>query len=278
MKKTFPVLLLLALSTTLAAQSPYALHWRTDLPVASLGLGTAIAGLVIGHQVKPLEPGNIALLHRNDVFKIDRRATYWLSSRAGHASDFFMYASEAVPFLLLAYPSVRKEVGIMAVMYVETMLLNGGITLLTKNIALRTRPFVYNPDASLSSKQGKDTRKSFFSGHTSVSSAGCFFAAKIWSDMHPDSRWKPVVWSVAATIPAVTGYLRMRAGKHFFTDVATGYVVGAAIGWLVPSMHQSGRFQEAGVGFYGSFQGGGVVWRFSAGSKFSPKSPRTFVL
>jgi len=273
MKKLFAIIFPLLLCSALFGQKRYIFYSTTDMTLTGLGLTSAATGFILGNQVKPLAIPAIAALDRSTVFPIDRQATYWNSRQAGQASDVFMYAGEAVPFLLMALPAARKEAGVLSLMYAETMLLNGGLTLLTKNLVLRTRPYGYNPGASLAAKQSRDTRKSFFSGHTSASAAGCFFAAKVWSDFHRESRWEPLVWGLAATLPAVTGFLRMRAGKHFFTDVATGYVVGAAIGWLVPTLHYNGRFQKTGLSIYGSAQGLGLVCTYS---KISPKLPPTF--
>ncbi|MBT8218659.1 MAG: phosphatase PAP2 family protein, partial [Bacteroidia bacterium] len=47
----------------------------------------------------------------------------------------------------------------------------------------------------------------------------------------------PVVWTTAIAVPALTGLLRTRAGKHFYTDVIVGFVVGAAVGYLIPEIH-----------------------------------------
>jgi len=38
-------------------------------------------------------------------------------------------------------------------------------------------------------------------------------------------------------LPAIQGYLRVRAGKHFPTDVITGYIVGLGSAWLMHKMH-----------------------------------------
>ncbi|MDO8367025.1 MAG: phosphatase PAP2 family protein [Saprospiraceae bacterium] len=162
-----------------------------------------------------------------------------LSEKAARASDVVFYAASLAPVLLLADSKVRKESGAISVMYLETMTLTGGLTLMTKNLSKRPRPYTYNPNASISLKQRRDARQSFFSGHTSSTAAASFFAAKVWSDLNPGSKWKPVIWAAAAGIPAVTGFLRVRAGRHFFTDVATGYALGATVGWLVPVLHQS---------------------------------------
>jgi membrane-associated phospholipid phosphatase len=71
-----------------------------------------------------------------------------------------------------------------------------------------------------------------------MAAASMFFMAKVYSDYHPNSRWRYAVWTVAALSPATTALLRVRAGKHFPIDVALGYVVGAATGYLVPFAHQ----------------------------------------
>jgi len=231
---------LLFLTTTLLlnAQNTYSLGLGTDLPLIGLGIGTSASGWALGKKIKPLQPDEIALLNRNDVFPIDRRATYLLSAKADRASDLVFYAATLAPVLLLADPKARKESGAISVMYLETIMLTGGLTIMTKNLAKRPRPYTYNPNSTLQLKQQRDARQSFFSGHTSTTAAASFFAAKVWSDLHPDSKWKPAVWAAAAGIPAVTGYLRIRAGRHFFTDVATGYALGAAVGWLVPVLHR----------------------------------------
>ncbi|MBN8679589.1 MAG: hypothetical protein J0M29_15270 [Chitinophagales bacterium] len=51
-------------------------------------------------------------------------------------------------------------------------------------------------------------------------------------------RWILDIGHYASAIPAITGFLRMRAGQHFFTDVAVGYSIGATIGYLIPVLHR----------------------------------------
>jgi len=90
----------------------------------------------------------------------------------------------------------------------------------------------------LEKKLTPDSQLSFFSGHTSATATATFFTAKIWSDYNPESKWKPVVWTAAAAVPAVAGYLRVKAGKHYVSDVVTGYAVGALVGYFVPHLHK----------------------------------------
>lgn len=46
------------------------------------------------------------------------------------------------------------------------------------------------------------------------------------------------MWTGAAILPALTGITRVKAGKHYWTDVITGYAVGALVGTLTPLLHR----------------------------------------
>ena len=69
-----------------------------------------------------------------------------------------------------------------------------------------------------------------------MTSTMTFLSAKMYHDFYPDSNARPYVWASAALIPAVTGYLRIRGGKHYLTDVLVGYGVGTLVGVLVANM------------------------------------------
>ena len=46
------------------------------------------------------------------------------------------------------------------------------------------------------------------------------------------------MWTGAAIVPALVGFTRVKAGKHYWTDVLTGYAVGALVGTLTPFLHR----------------------------------------
>ena len=67
------------------------------------------------------------------------------------------------------------------------------------------------------------------------------------------------MWGVAAAVPAVVAYFRVRAGKHFLSDNLVGYAVGATVGVMVPRLHRNNsvfdptsvppqRFTDSAVG------------------------------
>lgn len=238
MKKQFAFLLLVFLIGEAAAQQPYNLRWPREIALtagSSAGIGVSY---LLQKRAPAISPGDVASLDLARVPRFDRYATRHFSASARKASDILLFSSVAIPGLLLLDGDIRRDAGQVSLITFETLLLSTAITTLSKELVRRPRPFNYNPDAPLALKLQQDARRSFFSGHTSLSAAACFATAKIWSDYHPDSDWQPVVWVTAAAIPATVGYLRMRAGKHYLSDVFTGFVVGSALGMLVPHWHR----------------------------------------
>lgn len=226
-------------------EAPYRLRWSVELPVLGLALGTGIPYLVLDAQTAPLSVATIDNLDRNAINPLDQPTTYLWSPTIAHVSDGLLYASMAAPVALLADPHIRKDALPIGLLYVETFALTAGITMLTKVLLKRPRPFVYGTAAPWAEKQEKDAQYAFFSGHTSVSAAMCFMTAKIYHDYNRGKKSVPWVWAAAATVPAATGILRQQAGKHFWTDVIAGYTLGAAIGILVPELHRLGKKKKA---------------------------------
>lgn len=224
-----------------AFQSPYTLSWGLDAPLLGAGLGLNTVYLILDHKSKPLTDIQINALMREDIWAIDRSAAYNWSKPAARASDVLMFTTMAAPSALLIDPKIRQDFGKFATVWAGTFLLNVGVTNMTKVLVKRTRPYVYNPNTPLELKHERDSRYSFFSGHTSVTASMSFMTAKIFNDYNPGHPALPYVWTAAAVLPAGAAFLRWRAGKHFPTDVIVGYVVGAAIGFIVPHLHKLGN-------------------------------------
>ncbi|BDS12645.1 phosphatase PAP2 family protein [Aureispira anguillae] len=224
--------------------SPYRLSWAVDLPIATAALGMGVSYLVLDKQTAPLTTAYINSLDRTNVWAFDRAATYNWSRPIAIGSDVLLYTSCALPLALLGDSKIRKDYLKIGVLYLETFALTAAVTSLTKNLVKRPRPFVYNEAVDLQFKEERDAQYAFFSGHTSMTAAMCFMTAKVFQDYNKGSKAIPWIWAAAATVPAVTGILRQQAGKHFWTDVISGYLIGAAIGVLVPELHRVGLFQK----------------------------------
>lgn len=223
------------------AQGPYKLRASTEATIPTIGFGTALTGFILHKKKEPLTKEQIVQLNKSDIWAFDRPATNNWSKGSAIASDVLLYGSYVAPLALLADKNMRRDGWKLTAIYAETVMLNAGLTLLTKEIAKRTRPYVYNDNAPMDKKLERDATSSFFSGHTSTTASSAFFMAKVYADYYPNSKWKPLVWSSAAAFPLATGILRFTAGKHYFTDIITGYLVGAAVGVLVPHLHKIGN-------------------------------------
>ncbi|MDG1433698.1 MAG: phosphatase PAP2 family protein [Saprospiraceae bacterium] len=225
-------------------KNPYVCAKKKDAIIYAIGSASLGLGYYLGIKTPSLKIEEIQLLDKNSINRFDRIATSYSSSWARKGSDVFFYSAMALPSLFVFSKRMRGNANSIAIIYGETLFLTVGITAITKKTVLRSRPFVYNSSFDINDKTGKNARYSFFSGHTSVVSASSFFTAKVFADYCPDSKWKSIVWGAAATLPAITGYLRVRAGKHYPTDVIIGYAVGAAIGILVPQIHKRKKRNE----------------------------------
>ena len=177
-------------------------------------------------------------LNRTEISAFDRPATSNYSPKSGKKSDVLRNTAWVLPAVFLPQKRIRKDFGIVTVMALETFLIAQGGTTVVKGAVGRTRPFLYNPEVGVDEKTGSGTKLSFFSGHTSMSAALSFFVAKVINDYSTNTAVKWSVWSGAALLPATVGYLRVRAGKHFPTDVMTGYAFGALVGFIIPHLHK----------------------------------------
>ena len=264
MKESVFFCLLISTLTAFSQPGPYRLAWKADLAVTAIAGAGVVWAFYEEREIQPLTPVEVQALNPEDIIAFDRPATKYWSEPVATASDVLLAVSVGSPFMLFAHKRVRQDFPTILVMYGEVLLVNQAITDITKNTALRTRPLAYNPVAPDAEKYKTNARRSYFSGHTSGAAAMSFFGAKVFNDYFPDSRAKPWVWTAAALLPATVGFLRVRAGKHFPTDVITGYAVGAATGFLIPHFHkrrkdsdQQGRLQVFPAG-----GGLGMVYRF----------------
>jgi len=245
--------LFLVFSLQAIAQSPYELTLKKDAPILTFGLAGGFASVFYDFNIKPLDEEDVAERIANpfDINSFDRKAVNFYSSKARRNSDVLLYTTYSYPFLFLLDKNIRSDYLTVGVMTIEVFLINGSLTASTKGFVQRARPFVYNTDVAIEEKLRKNAKLSFYSGHTSVVSSLSFFSARVFSDYHPNSKWKPAVWSAAAIIPAATGYFRVKGGKHFPTDVITGYITGALIGYFIPVLHRKkDKDQKVGVNIY----------------------------
>ncbi|HEX6915866.1 MAG TPA: phosphatase PAP2 family protein [Chitinophagaceae bacterium] len=245
--------------------SPYTVKFKKDGPII-LGLLAANAGgLYLIQNKKDLTPEQLATKTRDKIPGFDRSNAGYYNEQANDDSYIPFYASFAWPVVMMVVDGDQsRHFGQVFSMYIETMAVTGAMYSLTAGAISRSRPLVYGTEAPIGTRMSKNSQRSFYAGHTAATAASAFFTAKVFSDMNPGSRLKPVVWVVAAALPAVVGYQRWRAGQHFLSDNLLGYAVGAATGILIPHWHRTRKSSNVSIypGFGRDYQGLSIVYKF----------------
>ena len=216
--------------------------WDAALLVLDLGVITGLKH-VVSH---PHEDGE-----RAELWAIDAPVVDWgTHDDARRSSD--MGAMMAVAFGVVDSAITRKHDGwrsgaIKFTLYAESALTTSALTEIVKQTVQRPRPCTYQPERRYReglacSPTDDDAYLSFFSGHTATTAA--LSATATYMAFREDSEGGSRGPLTLAGGLALTGFVaaeRMRAGKHFPTDVLTGAAVGAAVGVLVPHLHFSAR-------------------------------------
>ncbi len=231
-----------------AFHTPYTFGWKHEIPYIAASLGVMTTGIILDktNGTEPYNPQQLADLNRDDVNPFDRGVTYNWSGEASNVSDVFLIGSVVSPLLFLTNKPTRSDFGWLALMSWEVLSVNYGITTTVKNLTDRPRPYVYNPDAPIEERTGTDSRESFFSGHVSTTAAMSVFIASVLDEYHPEMKTgiRVSMWTIAALYPAFTGFLRIKAGKHYRTDVIAAYAAGSLTGWLIPFLHKKRKIND----------------------------------
>tara|TARA_X000001036_G_scaffold158491_1_gene150405 strand:+ start:16527 stop:17339 length:813 start_codon:yes stop_codon:yes gene_type:complete len=225
--------------------SPYSFSKDLDMKIAGASGGLLLGSVLVDYVSLDLE--EIASLNSDDISDYDVRAIKNWDLNSIKMSDLLLYSSIAVPGLLLTDKIVRNDYRNFSLLWAESVFLTLGITNLTKVLVGRPRPYLYGNKAPEKYKIKEDNRKSFFSGHTSISAVSCFLMASMYDDYNPDSKFSSYLWVGAGLVPALTAYYRYDAGKHFPSDLVAGYIVGSAVGILIPKWHTKNSKVNAGL-------------------------------
>lgn len=189
-------------------------------------------------KVKPLDPNTIVNLNRQSIHPFDRIATYQWNPTVAKVSDGLAIGTILMQSYFYFNKSTRTESLKIGPMAFESFMLSQSIANAFK-LTTRNRPYLYNPLVPMAEKQKPDSRMSFFSAHTTTVSSMCFSFAYAHQTYLPDSKYNKAIWVSAFTLPAIEGLLRVKAGKHYPTDVITGYLVGLGSSFLMHQLHKN---------------------------------------
>jgi len=253
-------------------QSPFKINLAIDLPIIVSGMlvvgAPVYMGIDLDRDMRYLDPGQLN--------RIDRSVLGNWSTNAGAVSDGLLMTQVALPFLLNFIDVMGSEssdglsgFGKDSLILLETLAVNCMAFNLTKFTVRRPRPYAYDPQHGLAEDDTYNASLSFFSGHASLVFSMATSYSYLFSKRHPDSPLVVPIWIGAHTLAAATAGLRVRAGKHFWSDVVTGAAVGSLIGFLVPFLHTregpeddlTGNLMVTPMFFEGGF-GSSATWLF----------------
>lgn len=120
-----------------------------------------------------------------------------------------------------------------AIPVIESVVISGLINQGVKFAAGEQRPFVHFGDPARPPET--DDNLSLFSGHTTLTFAVATSAGEV--ARRRGYKLAPVIYGTGYLVGITTGYLRIAADKHYFSDVAIGAAVGTAIGFIIPALH-----------------------------------------
>jgi len=219
-----------------AAQTRH--EWKPVREAGIIGTGAALYGFSLWkfeqNRALPLPPLDYGRLPR-----IDRSATRNWSPDAHRASNVLFGVATAASLATVVVNQHGEQPLLPVVIIMESGLFSAGLTNTVKELVRRPRPYLYNAGVPTSLHHPGEDAVSFWSGHTANMAAVSFSCAHLVQRSNASPTLKTLTWIGAALAPAAMGHLRVRAGRHFPTDVLTGYVVGAAVGFAVPYFHRS---------------------------------------
>jgi membrane-associated phospholipid phosphatase len=216
-----------------------------DVVAASaFGVGTVVLQLTYTPATTPNWSGGI--LFDDWVRRVLRLSSDNARVAAASVSNFLLYAMAALPFadawLGAGLTHGRPDVALkLTLLDAEALLATTFATLGGQHLTLRTRPFVtlcaHVPN-SRECTDGSAQDTSFPSGHTSIAFTAavleCVNHAHL--DVNHDG-WNGVACPVSMVAAGLTGLLRIASDRHYASDVIIGGLLGAGIGYLVPTLH-----------------------------------------
>jgi len=210
--------------------------------------GAALALFASPHLFGHVSPASSASGPPREINRFDRKMRDFA---VGHRSAAGRELLDTISATTLT-ATVLAPVGVLAAtdlphkwerdlpVVMEATALSLGVSVAIKHVVHRSRPV----DRFCADEKGeapcrKDTRLSFYSGHTTAAFAAAVAMGTI-ADHHglEHRRW---IWGTQLALATTTGALRVMSDQHFATDVIVGMLTGSLVGWLVPALHKPGE-------------------------------------
>ena len=225
-----------------------------DSAMIAVSLGFA-GTLELINSTGEIRPQQIAPnFHRSQLFFLDRPAIAQTPDpKAGGYSTVGLGAAVAFAFVDPILSGMREhsvQTGLAdAFMYAESISFTLAMTNIVKMAVRRPRPIAYI-DAEAHQNEpnytntSTDSALSFFSGHAAITATVSATASYLAFARAPHSARPWITLGVGTALTTFVSIERVRAGKHFPTDVIAGSIAGAGIGLVVPHLHRTDDIKQ----------------------------------
>ena len=237
-----------AASAASPVPDPFVSDPVTDLGVLSVAIGfSALLEIIIGTgELAPQQPISTSRLSWIDRPAVTRHIDPDAPMLSNYGAGAALLFAVAAP-VFTGFQRSGKAGLVEATLYAQSLALTWSVTNLAKIAVRRPRPLAYQRQEELKREYGDkapniaetDTALSFFSGHTAFTSTVTATATYMAFVRAPGTARPWVTLSTGSLLTAFVGLQRIRAGRHFPTDVIAGALAGAGIGVLVPHLHRA---------------------------------------
>jgi len=256
----------LALAAVLAAparaqEPPRPLRYDLGTDIAVTG-AAALTWATLGLLRPELAPLSCKWCTPPPIDEKIQAALVWRDPRAAGVTSDVMAAVLPAGLLTFGFFSARAT-GDRDAFWVDTLIIGeavslaGALNLTVKYLVGRQRPYAYYGRESPYSGP-HDENLSFYSGHTMVFASAVAAGTVYLMRGYPGAAW---ALGGGLALAAFTGYLRIAADVHWFTDVLVGAAVGSLIGWAIPYLfHRADGTGSQGAGIRPA--PGGIAFSF----------------
>jgi membrane-associated phospholipid phosphatase len=247
---------------------PYHVNYWVSVPIIGIGMVTNYLGIPQTLHKAEITDAEIKSLNKDVINSIDTwslRQDPTQMTTFEHYSDYTIAVTVVLPAFLMFDKQIRKDWLTVLFMYMETMSITPNIyewSFLGPTFIERFRPMTYYDKLTDVQRKAGNNRNSLYSGHVASVAASTFFMVKVYSDFNPSIGDNKYLLYAAATVPPlILGYFRIRALKHFPSDVMVGLGVGALCGIIIPELHRI-QAKNISLGMFSSPESTGITMKW----------------
>jgi membrane-associated phospholipid phosphatase len=248
----------------------YKLRPAADIPIIT---GCAAwSGYLLLTQIYSKGPSTeqqILSLNTNSINPIDRMGIYPYNAYLDKISYYPFYATFPIPLAFyLTGNDMRSDYLKLTFLYLETLSITGLLGTSATYFVNQYRPYVYTSSTSMEQKMIQNAKNSFYAGHVEIVATSTFFTSEIYSAYYPESKIKWLFFGLSGAATAGMGYIRLKAGMHFPSDILLGATTGVLSGILVPYFHNHKIIKNIDLSLIpfgsNSFQGISMIYKFQS--------------